>query len=162
MFIKHYGSTYIPHDFSGDLPIHAWHNYGPQYKPERKAMRVSIQILTSFPVKKPLLNLLLEDNTFTHIYMIRSEMLSSMILASWKSNCFPHTFHWAHLCLLTSSNWFTTLTHKLPCTQRLNKTQSQYPSSTEHLHINVPRGLKLWLQFSITVSFHASPNQGAI
>lgn len=37
MFIKRYGSAYIPHDFSGDLPIHAWHNYGPQYQPWKKS-----------------------------------------------------------------------------------------------------------------------------
>jgi len=123
----------------------------PNIKPERKAMRVSL-ITNSykFPCQGNSLVLTLED-TFTHSSMIESEILSWMILASWKSIFFPHTFHCAHLChLLTFSNWFTTLSHIFPCTQKLNKTLSQYPISTEHLYINVPRGIKLWLQYMLS------------
>lgn len=117
-----------------------------------------LQILTNFPIKKSVLYLLLED-TFTHIWMIKSEILSSMILASWESICFPHTFHCAHLChLLAFGNWLTTHIHTFLCTERLNKLHSQYPISKELLHISVPKGRKLWLQYILSCSPKARAN----
>jgi len=37
MFIKHHGPTHLPHDFSGEVPIRAWRNYGPQYQTWKKS-----------------------------------------------------------------------------------------------------------------------------
>lgn len=112
MFIKHHSSTHFPHNFSEDVPIGAWCSYAPQYHSQKKSSEaVTVQVLLNFPVRKSSLCIMLED-TFAHTWMMKSKILSSVFLASYKSICFPYTFHCACLChCLTVSNCLTTVIH---------------------------------------------------